>query len=76
MTYGTNAFEAIQTIASDQKDYHKCYSCVIVYWIAKIHQSVTAKILHQPSVPSKITPLYVFSSHITLVKRAYERANF
>ena len=25
------------------KDYHKCYSCVIVFWISKIYQSTTVK---------------------------------
>ena len=28
--YGANASEAVQKIATDQKDYHKCSSCVIV----------------------------------------------
>ena len=28
--YGANAFEAVQKIATDQKDYHECSSCVIV----------------------------------------------
>ena len=28
--YGANALEAVQKIAADQKDYHKCSSCVIV----------------------------------------------
>ena len=28
--YGAKAFEAVQKIATDQKDYHKCSSCVIV----------------------------------------------
>ena len=28
--YGANASEAAQKIATDQKDYHKCSSCVIV----------------------------------------------
>ena len=28
--YGANASEAVQNIATDQKDYHKCSSCVIV----------------------------------------------
>ena len=41
--YGANASEAVQKIATDQKDYHKCSSCVIVYWIAKIYQSITVK---------------------------------
>ena len=31
--YGVSASEAVQKIATDQKDYHKCPSCVIVYWI-------------------------------------------
>ena len=33
--YGVSASEAVQKIATDQKDYHKCSSCVIVYWIDK-----------------------------------------
>ena len=28
--YGANASEAVLKIATDQKDYHKCSSCVIV----------------------------------------------
>ena len=28
--YGVNASEAVQKIATDQKDNHKCSSCVIV----------------------------------------------
>ena len=28
--YGANASEAVQKIAADQKDYHKCSSCVII----------------------------------------------
>ena len=38
-----NASEAVQKIATDQKDYHKCSSCVIVCWIAKIYQWITVK---------------------------------
>ena len=41
--YGANGFEAVQKIYADQKEYHKCSSCVIVCWIAKIYQSVTLK---------------------------------
>ena len=41
--YGANASEAVQKIATDQKDYHKCSSCVIVCWIGKIYQSITMK---------------------------------
>ena len=33
--YGAHAFEAVQKISTNQKDYHKCSLCVIVYWIAK-----------------------------------------
>ena len=33
--YGANASEAVQKITTGQKDYRKCSSCVIVYWIAK-----------------------------------------
>ena len=28
--YGANTSEAVQKIIADQKDYHKCSSCVIV----------------------------------------------
>ena len=38
--YGVNASEAVQEIATNQKDYRKCSSCVIVCWIAKIYQSI------------------------------------
>ena len=33
--YGVSASEAVQKIATDQNDYHKCSSCVVVYWIGK-----------------------------------------
>ena len=29
--YGSHAFEAVEKISTDQKDYHKCSLCVIVY---------------------------------------------
>ena len=35
--YGANASEAVPKIATDQKDDHKCSSCVIVCWISKIY---------------------------------------
>ena len=41
--HGANASEAIQEIATDQKVYHKCSSYNIVFWIAKIYQSITVK---------------------------------
>ena len=41
--YGTNASEAVQKVSTDQKDYRKCSSCVIVCLIAKIYQSITVK---------------------------------
>ena len=40
---GANASEAVQKIPADQKDYHKCSSCVIVCSIVKIYQSITVK---------------------------------
>ena len=40
---GANISEAVQKIATDQKDLHKCSSCVIVWWIAKIYQSMSVK---------------------------------
>ena len=39
--YGINASKAVQKITTDQKDYRKCSSCVIVYCIVKIYHSVT-----------------------------------
>ena len=41
--YNAIVSEAVQKIPTDQKDYHKCSSCVIVCWIAKIYQSITMK---------------------------------
>ena len=40
--HGTNASEAVQKIAIDQKEYHKCFSasCVIIFSIAKIYLSI------------------------------------
>ena len=35
--------EAVQKTVTDQKDYNKCSSCVIVGWIAKIYVSITVK---------------------------------
>ena len=39
----TNASEAVQNIAADQKDYHKYSSCVIVCRIAKTYWSEVSK---------------------------------
>ena len=39
--YDTNASETVQRIVTDEKDYHKCSSCVLVCWITKICQSIT-----------------------------------
>ena len=41
--YGASGSEAVQIIATYQKDYHKCSSCVIVCWIAKISHSMSVK---------------------------------
>ena len=38
-----NASDAVRKIATDKKVYHKCSSCGIVCWIAKIYQSITVK---------------------------------
>ena len=32
--YGINASEAVEKIATDEKDYHKCSLCVVVCCIA------------------------------------------
>ena len=45
--YGANASEAVLKIPKDQKDYHKCSSCVTVCWIVKIYQSITVKVGYQ-----------------------------
>ena len=39
--YGSNVFEAVQKIATDQRDYHKCSLCVIVCWRGKIYQAIS-----------------------------------
>ena len=41
--YGANASETVQKIATNQKDYHKFFSCFIVYRIAVIYQLITVK---------------------------------
>ena len=38
--HGAKASEAVQKIATDQKEYRKCSSCVIICWIAKIYLSI------------------------------------
>ena len=35
--HGAKASEAVQKIATDQKEYRKCSSCVIICWIVKIY---------------------------------------
>ena len=38
--HSANAFEVVQKIATDQKEYYKCSSCVIIWWIAKTYLSI------------------------------------
>ena len=38
--HGVKASEAVQKIATDQKEYRKCFSCVIIYWIPKIYLAI------------------------------------
>ena len=38
--YDTNTSEAVQKIATDQNEYHKCPSGFMICWIAKIYQSI------------------------------------
>ena len=38
--HGAKASEAVQKIATDQKEYRKCSSCVIICWIAKIYLAI------------------------------------
>ena len=38
--YGANASQAVHKIAPDQKEYHKCSTCVTICWIAKIYLSI------------------------------------
>ena len=35
--HGAKAFEAVQKIATDQEEYRKRSSCVIIWWIAKLY---------------------------------------
>ena len=39
--YGANASEAVQKITTDKKECHKCSSCVVICWIAKIYLSTS-----------------------------------
>ena len=43
--YSAKAFEVVQKIATDQKEYCKCSSCFMICWIAKIYlyQLITMK---------------------------------
>ena len=41
--FGAKVSKTVQKIATDEKDYHKCSSCVVICWIAKIYQSITVK---------------------------------
>ena len=38
--HGAKASEAVQKIATDQKEHYKRSSCVIICWIAKIYLSI------------------------------------
>ena len=38
--HGDKASKAVQKIVTDQKEYRKCSSCVIICWIAKIYLSI------------------------------------
>ena len=38
--HNAKASKAVQKIATDEKKYRKCSSCVIIYWIAKIYPSI------------------------------------
>ena len=42
--HGSKASEAVQKIATYQKEYRKCSSCVIVCWIAKIYLAINQSI--------------------------------
>ena len=55
--YGTNASEAVQKITTDQKDYHKCSSCVIVCRVAKISVNNSEKRLVTRAPPTYLKKL-------------------
>ena len=38
--HGTRASKAVQKIATDEKEYRKRSSCVIIWWIVKIYLSI------------------------------------
>ena len=42
--HGAKASEAVQKIAINQKEYHKCSSCVTISWIAKLYLSINNKL--------------------------------
>ena len=42
--HGAKTFGTVQRIATDQKEYRKCSSCVIICWIAKIYLSINNKL--------------------------------
>ena len=64
--YGAKTSEAVQKITTDQKDYHKCSSCVIICWIAKIYQSITDNFLCT----------FLSQTLYTLVKRSKLKCKF
>ena len=51
--YGANASEAVQKIATDQNNYYKRSSCVLVCWVDKIYHGT-------------ITPTYYSSMNISI----------
>ena len=38
--HDAKASEAVQKMATDQKEYRKCFSCFIICWIAKIYLAI------------------------------------
>ena len=42
--HGAKGSEAVQKIATDQKEYPKCSSCAIICWIAKTYLSINNKL--------------------------------
>ena len=54
--YCVNVSEAVQKIPADQKEYHKCFSCVIICWIAKIDLSINNS---EKTLVTRILPKYL-----------------
>ena len=54
--HGAKASEAVQKIATDQKEHRKCSSCVIICWIAKIYLAINQSSNSEKWLVARIHP--------------------